>query len=542
MSDARIVLGVLLAASLAGASSGGCLEPREQEPPGHRSSCTTCHGSPLREGDEVLRAAPPFDLAGKTDSPAVGAHLVHLLPNDIHAVIACSECHEVPEATDSPGHADTALPAELIFGVLAAARDHASVYEGAERRCDVYCHGATKPGWAELGVPAPRCERCHAMPPAAPHPAAPDCFLCHGDVVDAERHIIAPERHVDGVVDVEERCDRCHGSGSQGAPPPDLAGNTEPTQIGVGAHATHLAGGASSHPIPCASCHVVPESAGDPGHLDDTPHAEVIFAGVGLANDRMPSWSRDDRRCADSWCHGPTAPAPSPVWTDPTPLPCGGCHGMPPAAPHPQMTACALCHADVVDDAQRVIAPLRHVDGLVDVDVPVACNSCHGDGTSSAPPLDLAGNVDTTFTGVGAHRAHLEGTGIARKLECGECHAVPASVLAPGHLDSPLPAELDFEGVAKAFGASPSWDGSRCADSYCHGGSFPFGHASGGSATEPLWTQVDGTQKTCLSCHGLPPPPPHPPGPLFCSSCHPNVGLTLEILDPDSHVDGKVDL
>jgi predicted CxxxxCH...CXXCH cytochrome family protein len=214
---------------------------------------------------------------------------------------------------------------------------------------------------------------------------------------------------------------------------------------------------------------------------------------------------------------------------------------MPPPAPHPQLSNCALCHGAVIDEAGLITDRGRHVDGVVDVAVPMACNACHGDATGAAPPADLMGNVLTSFPGVGAHRSHLEGSGIARKVACGECHLVPAEVLVFGHLDTPPPAEVIFSGVAKAFGASPAYDGVTCTNTFCHGDDFVLGHDSGGLATQPLWTLVDGSQKQCTSCHALPPPPPHPPGPSFCSDCHTGFGVTLQVLDPDSHVNGVVD-
>jgi predicted CxxxxCH...CXXCH cytochrome family protein len=499
----------------------------------------------VRDADPLVQSAPPFDLSGNTDlrAPGVGAHLVHLLPNAVHDGVACSECHVVPEATDDAGHADTELPAELVFGSVASALGRSPSYDAEQQRCsDTHCHLEEPPVWTPAAVAMPRCERCHSMPPPPPHPPSTECYRCHGDVVDMAGNIIDPSRHVDGNIDVIDRCDTCHGSGTLGAPPPDLSGSTDPTSVGVGAHQAHLAGGGATRPVECSACHVVPDSAGAEGHLDSTPGAELTFGGIALASGRMPAWVADTRSCAGSWCHGPTdASNTSPRWTEPGKLTCQGCHGLPPPAPHPQMTNCERCHGEVIDATQTIIAPMRHVDGVVDVDLPLACNACHGDATSAAPPSDLLGNLDTASPGVGAHRAHIEGSGIARKVACSECHRVPMSVLDLGHLDTFGPAELSFSGVAIAFGGSPVFDGVSCSDSYCHGDRFVFGHDSGGTATEPIWTLVDGSQKTCTSCHGLPPPPPHPPGPLFCSSCHTNFGTLLQVLEPDKHVNGMVD-
>lgn len=517
---------------------GGCLEPREREAPRHRSSCTTCHGSPTRPGSELAQSAPPFDVSGSTDarSPGIGAHAVHLTANELHDGVACAECHVVPDRTDSPGHADSALPAEVTFGARARANGRAPSYDG-ERCANTYCHLSASPSWIPDTEPRDRCASCHAAPPPPPHPASEACHLCHGDVVDETGTIIATLRHIDGVVDVDERCDTCHGSGDRGAPPPDLSG--DPTSPGVGAHAVHLEGGLFSAPVACEACHVVPATAGDTGHLGADGIAEVLFGGVAVTGESAPLYDRDTRSCTDSWCHGA---APSPRWTETEPLHCESCHGYPPAAPHPQMLACERCHAPIIDAAGTIVTPSRHVDGVVDVDLPVACGACHGDATSPAPPVDLAGNVATSFRGVGAHRVHVEGTSTSRAVPCDECHRVPEQVIETGHVDTFGTAELRFRGVARAFGASPSFDGATCADTYCHGDRFVLGHDSGGLATQPIWTLTDGSQSLCTSCHGLPPPPPHPPGPSFCSDCHPTIGFPLEILDPSRHVDGVVDL
>lgn len=159
---------------------------------------------------------------------------------------------------------------------------------------------------------------------------------------------------------------------------------------------------------------------------------------------------------------------------------------------------------------------------------------CHGTEVSTAPPQALGGITATTARGVGAHRAHV---GVAatwhRQVVCSDCHNVPAEVGAPGHLDGDNKAELTF-GSSVSMGSM--WNGTSCTTG-CHGNA-----AFGGTSPTPVWTQVDGSQSTCGSCHGTPPPAPHPTG-ANCASCHPTMEeSSLTFRDPASHIDGKVDV
>jgi predicted CxxxxCH...CXXCH cytochrome family protein len=367
-----------------------------------------------------------------------------------------------------------------------------------------------------------------------------ECSRCHGEVIDDQRRFIAPERHVDGVVDVIAlTCTTCHGSGELGAPPPDLDGDTAVSALGVGAHQVHLSGGNNSRPVACNECHVVPAEVADPEHIDGMLPAEVTFEGVATADGRMPVWDRAAESCTESWCHGPTSAdgSLSPAWTsEDGALGCTGCHGFPPALPHPRTDRCNVCHGAVVDADQTIVQPDLHVDGMVQVALPTDCNGCHGTDPSGAPPPDVDGDVDTTDPGVGAHLAHLFTT-MARPVECGECHQVPENVLSDGHADTLLPAELSFSGVATRFGATPVYSGGTCTDTYCHGDSKPYG----GALTQPVWTQVDGAQIQCWSCHGVPPPPPHPDR-LRCFTCHGNIVTpAFEIISPMLHINGEID-
>jgi predicted CxxxxCH...CXXCH cytochrome family protein len=172
------------------------------------------------------------------------------------------------------------------------------------------------------------------------------------------------------------------------------------------------------------------------------------------------------------------------------------------------------------------------------------CTTCHGSDGNPAPPRSPRGETSTADPGVGAHRLHLRDTAIRLALACTECHVVPDGVNAPGHLGEP---RLVWGPVATARGAQPSWDGTelRCSGVYCHGG-IPAIH--GGSSTAPIWTyptEPDYSlpqQQICNSCHGWPPPAPHPQL-TSCAGCHGRtVGAdgTIEVAG-GMHVNGAVD-
>lgn len=536
-----LAVSLCLAALLGLAPS--CLERRDDDAAeSNLTRCASCHGDPTRGGDYLQRAAPPINLIGATDVayPSVGAHLLHVYASDTHGPVACSECHVVPERLDSPGHADDAEPAELRFGALATQGGLRPAYSSQTRRCsDSYCHGARSPSWTQPKPSDAACGGCHDLPPAAPHPQSARCSACHTNLTH-DNHFLDATLHVNGQAEYQlGNCTACHGSANNPAPPPDTAGHTDPSQPGVGAHAVHLSGGTSSRAVACAECHQVPGA-------DDLTHpnglSELVFSGVAVADARTPTYDAATRSCADAWCHSPSPNGAhgSPKWTDAQTLSCVGCHGAPPPAPHPQLSDCARCHAATVN-ADNVSIKRRelHVNGRVEVDFDAGCTACHG-GANPAPPRDVAGNTSTTSPGVGAHQAHLTGSANFRAVQCGECHLEPAQVSSPGHMDSASPAEVVFSGVATAFETSPSYSGGSCQGTPCHGGSLSNGHASGGSHTAPVWTNLDGSQTACGGCHSLPPPRPHP-YPTDCSQCHKNISSdNLTFIRGDLHVDGQV--
>lgn len=533
-----------LAAAISVALAAGCLERRSEVTSFTTNECVACHGDASNGSDPLIQSAPPNDLYGNTDSefPGVGAHQIHLHAGETHGAVACVECHQVPTSTDEVGHADTRGPADLVFGELARSGERVPAYDVRTRRCsDTYCHRTSDNVWTRPRLSADACGSCHGLPPAAPHPAGERCSACHGEVVADDNTIRAPQLHVDGEIQVVTAdCSACHGQGDDPAPPVDLAGSEDRASLGVGAHQRHLSGGDSSRPLACEECHLVPTLPEDEGHLDDGI-AEVIFSGVGLTGERSPSWSRQSGSCVDSWCHGPVDVArESPPWTSEEVLACDACHGAPPAAPHPQLSDCGDCH-ETAASGDSIANRALHVDGTLQVSDEPECHACHGDDSTPAPPLDTTGAMATSSPGVGAHRAHLEASAIAPAISCETCHVVPAGWLDSGHIDTALPAEVDFSGLALLWNAQPSYAELRCSNTYCHGAAFVSGHDSGGTLTEPTWNVVDGSQSACGTCHGLPPPAPHPAAADPCSQCHENIADdNRTFIRPDLHVDGDV--
>ena len=149
--------------------------------------------------------------------------------------------------------------------------------------------------------------------------------------------------------------------------------------------------------------------------------------------------------------------------------------------------ACLACTED------RTFGPRDPIPGSGELGGPDGeaprCAGCHGTEAPWAPPPDTRGHEEESYRGVGSHRAHL-GAILGRKVACGECHVVPATVDAAGHLDSALPAEVAFSGIGTSDGLEPVAEAAgpapeavvTCRNVYCHGASL-----DGGSRTSPAW-------------------------------------------------------
>ena len=180
------------------------------------------------------------------------------------------------------------------------------------------------------------------------------------------------------------------------------------------------------------------------------------------------------------------------------------------------------------DRIESVFAPPPNAEPLLGCSL-----DCHGDDNSSAPPRGASGATATTERAVGAHRVHLTAEPEWHApIACADCHVVPETVDAPGHIDGDGVAEVTFSMKA---GEGAKWNGTTCLTG-CNGGS-----SVGGAQPLPEWTLVDGTQSTCGSCHSTPPPAPHPVN-NNCATCHPTMEEgSMTFRDPASHINGIED-
>ncbi|MDD5305758.1 MAG: CxxxxCH/CxxCH domain-containing protein [Deltaproteobacteria bacterium] len=147
------------------------------------------------------------------------------------------------------------------------------------------------------------------------------------------------------------------------------------------------------------------------------------------------------------------------------------------------------------------------------------CGTCHlaiGDG----PTHEAFANADT----------------YGKPVPCATCHVVPPTAAATEtHRNGKADVIFAKGSLARADGASPSWDGKRCKGTYCHGATL-----SGGADTSPAWGAYEKNGLPCIACHGHPPSENHPDS-TQCVACHDKT-FADDGLNLDYHLDGKVEV
>lgn len=300
--------------------------------------------------------------------------------------------------------------------------------------------------------------------------------------------------------------------GAQGAAPAaPAAAACDPTNVAAAAHPSHERDSASHRGFACDECHAPAVACGP----------KVLFPALAFAKGATPAWDQATRTCSGVYCHGATlaAPRPAPVWAvvpqgRPRTESCAACHGYPPPAPHPQMSACAGCHPlTVLPDGSVDLVGGHHIDGTLDLapGATGACDSCHGFPPASGAHVAHFGLTgDQNRTGYGdtsALQDYFPGVAPADApakyaFGCGNCHPRDASHHMDGSTDVVLAEAGAPAGSLKAKNApSAAFDPAtgRCSGVYCHS----TGQDTPAFAVTPAW--ASGQKPGCAGCHDNPP-------------------------------------
>jgi predicted CxxxxCH...CXXCH cytochrome family protein len=462
------------------------------------ASCTACHG-PALEGNGSIPACASCHQNGGSGAPW-GCTMCHGGTND--------QSGAPPKATW--GNTSPADPTNVRIGAHAV---HVSGSDMAPAFDCVACHvkpaDALSPGHVDAATATVAFGGIWGKGTGAWNRGTAACsnVYCHGAFQNgnASNAPIWTQGQSQGA------CGTCHGT------PP---GGTHPV--------------VSSDLKTCVSCHdqtmsatgaLIPPSQGGK-HLDGVVQGGHATSWMDQNSPGFHAYSANEGLAACATCHGPTLDGTATVPG------CGSCHDQNPSHPLPP---------GVTSWKQD-------------------CTMCHGgtDDGSGAPPRTTWGNNspnDPTNVRIGAHASHVSGAhGLSLPIACTACHSVPADALAAGHVDAVVSVTgytgSDPTWKAVAAGA-PGWNATTltCSTTYCHGG-IAGGTLTDGKLTAPKWTQVDGTQAACGTCHGSPPvsswghgyPPAHNNN--ACTFCHYDVaddrGTT--ITNPAAHINGVVDV
>jgi predicted CxxxxCH...CXXCH cytochrome family protein len=194
---------------------------------------------------------------------------------------------------------------------------------------------------------------------------------------------------------------------------------------------------------------------------------------------------------------------------------------------------CQECHGtDLRGGTSKVDCQSCHTQGVF------ACNTCHGDETSAAPPKALNGSRSRTTLGVGAHRQHVTDGPLHHAIACEACHPSIKNAEDEGHyrFAGAFIADRPVVILSSSPGQSARWsrEAATCTNASCHAP-----NPADLQALTPVanWVSVTKENGTCGSCHGL-----GPTGHVStrCSACH-TPGYADGGVDLAVHVNGRID-
>ncbi len=507
------------------------------------TTCSTCH-APVGSTTDIR----PVDAAYRNISTGgfKGSHVKHI-PAATIAATDCVVCHGAAVASYTVNHRNGSIEISGVgYSKGATFTQSGNPVLGSCNAASCHDDGkgtlVTTPTW---GTTAPPCSVCHAAVPATNSHSkhlsgtlykTAVCADCHNGTVQSTT--ANPANHRNGTIDVYKTTpgdlgypankvkgsalatcatSYCHSSGQSdnGLSATPVYATTPPTWGAAvacgschttttrtsGSHAQHI-----SQTIDCGKCH----SGATATAYNATTHVDGkidVAAGFAYANQGAPGNGYSS--CSATICHGSGAP----TWGATATVPVSG---------FPYST--------------------------------VLCETCHGSATTNPfYSTAIPKNSLTTDAKTGAHTAHLSGaSNISSAIACLECHTVPATTNASGHMDGT--AQLTFGTLAK----SQTTSATSCATTWCHGGNTTLLPQNSTARTAPVWnapfvkTSVLGTggpagtsgSGYCAQCHGYPPLTANHTAKTAstCIGCHPHLNAdALTFNDKTKHINGTID-
>lgn len=344
------------------------------------SQCLNCHSNEARFGGLDLETDPHGRLVGDPSALYPGEYLV--IPGDPDGSLL------IQKLTGQQGANGDVMPPGSTLSTAVTDPIVQWVGDGADDVCDEPPPAGSTQARAHTPLWAAPTE--HGL--AAAQQTYTDCRECHGVLLDGDRGPSCDTCHQGGGAAWRTDCVFCHGGDAtdDGAPPADV---DAAAPVGFPGHTVHVT--QTIHAAwDCAQCHAVPQDVLTPGHLfdDDTPGVAEVDLSGGLS----PLGLYNGSTCTDAYCHGDgqTNGTASVAGTGTT---CDTCHASTGTATqlsgqHSEHLsvglACADCHGLVVDAGMQIVDPTLHVQGQIDLALPVGVvrtggtctGSCHGEG------------------------------------------------------------------------------------------------------------------------------------------------------------------
>ena len=451
------------------------------------ADCSGCHGGAV--GSAVVIAT--------------GKHTAHINNAALLGTnFGCVECHAKTATTNTA----IGTPARHVNNF----KDYSGVRAGGSARystttktcTNIYCHSSGKgtyvapASWSSTTTLG--CNGCHGTTNSLGIPdyanggaggslanshakhatTAADCDKCHTGTTSSGTAINGGSiLHVNGTVDVTFNTAKA-GSGAVWTPATKTCSSTT-------CHATSTPAWGGTLPLDCTGC-----------HGNDTASAAPIATGKHPSHINNPSVLGAGNNFGCVECHAKTVSNNRTIansanhangFVDYSGLRAGNSTRY---SATTKVCSNIFCHSNGNPGAPVYVSMTGSKSWTGSASL--GCNGCHGRSNAATGAPDYANGGAGTST-ANSHPRHVVGAGIVDTRGCSNCHAKTVSQSVAGAFKDYTAASYHLNGGPNvAFrmlgGRTGNWNGSTCANTYCHGAT-----ASAAWGSPSL---------TCNSCHG----------------------------------------